>query len=181
MGAKPKADTPEDLKNWMMEYPMSQGAPKEQKPEPVLICNHIHFRIEPKAGDTTYELWRHEVQCLLKQNYDKMPFECSKKIIKRGSRTCSHEVELNATVKVIIQKLDSIYGSNKYTTPQFKPPNQSDNGSSPISHHHGNSNQFGQQQQNRGGYRVKERKSKIEVEDRITRGGRDNPDRDYQC
>ncbi|VDI84136.1 Hypothetical predicted protein [Mytilus galloprovincialis] len=136
MGAKPKADTPEDLKNWMMEYLTSQGALKEQKPEPApnlqphslvappkpvnvtkMMMNHPpkitwFSGTEPKAGDTTYELWRHEVQCLLKQNYEQDAIlNAVRRSLRGEAGLVAMRLELNATVKVIIQKLDSIYGS----------------------------------------------------------------------
>ncbi|VDI59072.1 Hypothetical predicted protein [Mytilus galloprovincialis] len=67
---------------------------------------------EPKAGDTTYELWRHEVQCLLKQNYEQDAIlNAVRRSLRGEAGLVAMRLELNATVKVIIQKLDSIYGS----------------------------------------------------------------------
>ncbi|VDI46555.1 Hypothetical predicted protein [Mytilus galloprovincialis] len=101
MGAKPKADTPEDLKNWMMEYLTSQGA-LETRTRHSLVA-------PPKPVNDDDDEIQNQRQATLPMNYGDM------KSIRRSLRgeagLVAMRLELNATVKVIIQKLDSIYGS----------------------------------------------------------------------
>lgn len=95
MGVKPKADTPDELLKWMSDFVGSQKTLKEdsdkkfafppppkpdlsqQKEEKTtkLILNHPpkitwFSGTDLKSGDATYEIWRHEVNCMRKQNYD---------------------------------------------------------------------------------------------------------------
>ena len=58
---------------------------------------------EPKAGDTTYELWRHEVQCLLKQNYDKDAIlNAVRRSLRGEAGHVAMRLDLDATVHDII-------------------------------------------------------------------------------
>lgn len=134
MGVRPKADTPEDLTRWMMDYLMSKGAIKQEQTEThaalsnppklkqkenvtKMLMNHPpkitwFSGTEQKAGDTTYELWRHEVQCLLKQNYDEDAIlNAVRRSLRGEAGLVAMRLELDATIHDILQKLDSIYGS----------------------------------------------------------------------
>ncbi|CAG2226342.1 unnamed protein product [Mytilus edulis] len=93
MGVKPKADTPEELTDWMVGFLKLKGKIKEEpeakielQPPPIpskpedkvtkTIINHPpkiawFSGTETKAGDVTFEVWRHEVRVLMRQNYDK--------------------------------------------------------------------------------------------------------------
>ncbi|VDH97527.1 Hypothetical predicted protein [Mytilus galloprovincialis] len=133
-GTKPKADTPEDLTKWMIDYLKSTGAiklehvnpdivlPPPPKPPPrekssKVVMTHPP-RIsnfsgnEPKSGDTTYELWKQEVKLLMKQSYEK---EAILNAVRRSLRGeagyAAMRLDLDASVEEVIHKLDSIYGN----------------------------------------------------------------------
>lgn len=134
MGISPKADSPEDLKRWMRNYLQSQGELEEKTvsksstsssrvpsshKDTVTKMTMSHppkvtwfSGTEQKAGDTTYALWRHEVQCLLKQNYDEdAVLNAVRRSLRGEAGHVAMRLDLDATVHDIILKLDSIYGS----------------------------------------------------------------------
>lgn len=133
LGIEPKGDTPEDLKAWMKDYLRSQGelpaATAKQStadlkftlpPKPTttkMMMNHPpkitwFSGTEPKSGDTTYELWRHEVKCLLKQNYEPDAIlNAVHRSLRGEAGLVAMRLDLDASVNTIVQKLDSIYGS----------------------------------------------------------------------
>lgn len=133
MGVKPKADTPEDLNQWMLEYlrtsgliakedikPPLQAPPiqqqKEEKPHRMSMTHPPRITwfsgSEPQSGETTFELWKHEVRCLLGQSYER---EAILNAIRRSLRGeagyVALRLPLDVTVEEILAKLDSIYGS----------------------------------------------------------------------
>ena len=132
LNVTPKADNPEDLTKWMIDFLTSTGAlkkepdtkfafpappePKDQKPTKTMI-NHPpkitwFSGTETKAGDTTYELWRHEVKCLMRQSYDKDAIlNAVRRSLRGEAGHVAMRLDLDASVEDILQKLDSIYGS----------------------------------------------------------------------
>jgi len=64
LDVKPKADTPEDLQAWMLNYLTSQGkVPKQEQGAKILpgFPRIATFSGDPAAkGDTTFDLWKYE-------------------------------------------------------------------------------------------------------------------------
>ncbi|XP_052067824.1 uncharacterized protein LOC127707365 [Mytilus californianus] len=142
MGVKPKADTPEELTDWMMGFLKMKGKIKEEpeakidlQPPPIpskpeekvtkTVINHPpkiawFSGTEIKAGDVTFEVWRHEVRVLMKQNYDKDAIlntvssqgrYLNKRSLRGEAGMVAMRLDLDASVQEILQKLDSVYGS----------------------------------------------------------------------
>ena len=142
MGVKPKADTPEQLTEWMMGFLQVQGKIKKEsetnvevKPPQIpstisatttakpdekvtkMMMNHppkIPFfsGTEVKQGDVAYEIWRHEVKVLLKQNYEKDAIlNAVRRSLRGEAGYVAMRLDLDASVDDILHKLDSVYGS----------------------------------------------------------------------
>ncbi|VDI05353.1 Hypothetical predicted protein [Mytilus galloprovincialis] len=134
MGVKPKADTPEELTDWMVGFLKLKGKIKEEpeakielQPPPIpskpedkvtkTIINHPpkiawFSGTETKAGDVTFEVWRHEVRVLMRQNYDKdAVLNTVRRSLRGEAGMVAMRLDLDASVQEILQKLDSVYGS----------------------------------------------------------------------
>ena len=139
MGVKPKADTPEQLMKWMSDFMQAQKTMKEgsdtkfafppppktdvpPQKEDKAIATKLILNQPPKitwfsgtdlkSGDATYEIWRHEVNCMRKQNYDKDAMLIAVRRSLRGEAgMVAMRIDLDANIDDIIRKLDSIYGS----------------------------------------------------------------------
>ena len=67
---------------------------------------------EPKSGETTYELWKHDVRCLMNQSYEEDSIlNAVRRFLRGEAGYVALRLPLDATVEEILQKLDSIYGS----------------------------------------------------------------------
>ncbi|VDI62944.1 Hypothetical predicted protein, partial [Mytilus galloprovincialis] len=106
MDLKPCAQTPDDFKTWMEDY-------KDTDDD---LWNAYLPRISAFSGDaktgTPYDLWRYEVQCLIKTGHT---HETITMAIRRSLRGDASKVPMRlgpeATIDDIIDKMDSIYGS----------------------------------------------------------------------
>ena len=82
MKVVPKASNPQELSTWMETFLQQQGKATEIKTEPVptiQASSSGHYNPPPristfhgndkitKGENTTYDLWRHEVRCLLNE------------------------------------------------------------------------------------------------------------------
>ncbi|CAG2194014.1 unnamed protein product [Mytilus edulis] len=106
MDLKPCAQTPDDFKTWMADY-------KDTDDD---LWNAYLPRISAFSGDaktgTPYDLWRYEVQCLIKTGHT---HETITMAIRRSLRGDASKVPMRlgpeATIDDIIDKMDSVYGS----------------------------------------------------------------------
>ena len=133
MGLKPKADTPEDLKQWMKEFLQSQEeteekSPKDVKPKPALQLQQTNkdkpagvtthppkvtcFSGAGHKGETTYDLWRYEVRCLMKDpSYTQgMKDSAIRRSLRGEAGRVAMHLGIEASINQILEKLDSIYG-----------------------------------------------------------------------
>lgn len=131
MKIKPKADTPTDFLNWMssmVSVSQETGAipktPMKTKSEPVTPTQPTFqysspwkppLRISTFSGDgkdSTYDLWKYEVTCLMKEKH---PREDLLMAVRRSLKGEAANVlmRLGTVDKVdeILNKFDSIYGS----------------------------------------------------------------------
>ena len=129
MKVKPKADTPEDFKQWMANYvaqmsdegnvnvKTEQNATKDQSSASTKITSHYIPKISCFSGDgskqdTTYDLWRYEVDCLLKEKYSE---EIVAQSMRRSLRGDAGKVAMRlgpeANVSQILDKMESVFGT----------------------------------------------------------------------
>ncbi|CAG2257284.1 unnamed protein product [Mytilus edulis] len=141
MGVKPKADTSEELTDWMMGFLKLKGKIKEEpeakielQPPPIpskpedkvtkTIINHPpkiawFSGTETKAGDVTFEVWRHEVRVLMRQNYDKdavLNTPHTSKAATDVKEAPSEIEELKGMIHQLVNRMDT-YETNKQTPP----------------------------------------------------------------
>ncbi|XP_062601250.1 uncharacterized protein LOC134262945 [Saccostrea cucullata] len=129
MGVKPKCDTPQDLLKWMSDMvgkeehvPESFSVKKEpftptskQTMEyPVTFKQPLRISTFSGGGkgETSYELWRYKVTCLLKEGHSKESILMAIRRLLKGE-SANVLMRLGTIIKVddIIVKFDSIYGS----------------------------------------------------------------------
>lgn len=114
---KPKCDTPEDLKKWLEEKSQLGAAVKiktEQTDE--TTKQYVNFpRISTFSGsprgETSYELWRYEIQCLLNEKvyrHDQI-LQAIRRSVKGEAANILMRLGPGATIDNIIQKMNSIY------------------------------------------------------------------------
>ena len=121
MNIIPKASNPEELTEWMETFLEQKG--KHIKTEPG-AASPLHTPYIPrisnfsgtssvgKGDNTTYDLWRYEVRCLMNEKTHSV--EAIRQAIRRSvkgeaGRVVMHLGE-NADIAQIIQKMDSVYG-----------------------------------------------------------------------
>ena len=104
MDIKPSAQTPGDFKAWMEEY-------KDDEQWDAFLPRISTFTGDEKTG-TPYDIWRYEVQCLIRTGYT---HDTIKMAITRSLRGNSSKIPMrlgtDATIDDIMDKMDSIYGS----------------------------------------------------------------------
>lgn len=117
---KPKCDTPEDLKKWLEEK-SQLGATAKIKTEKTeqtdeTTKQYMNFpRISTFSGsargETSYELWRYEIQCLLNEKvyrHDQI-LQTIRRSVKGEAANILMRLGPGATIDSIIQKMNSIY------------------------------------------------------------------------
>lgn len=122
MGVKPKADTPEDLKQWMKQLLENSGElakVKHEKVETEVKVGQIPkiplFSGDPfcPKNETTFVQWRYHVRCLLRENnFTKAAIGQGIRNSLKGEaagivRRLGPESDLNQ----MLSKLQSVYGS----------------------------------------------------------------------
>ena len=67
---------------------------------------------EPKSWETSYEFWKHEVKCLLKQSYETDAIlNAVRRYLRGEAGYVALRLPLEANIHEITNELDSIYGS----------------------------------------------------------------------
>ena len=121
MNIKPKADSTEDFKKWMSDF-VSTMKDSEIKDEPgtegtvtTKSGNYIP-KISCFSGDgkhdTTYDLWRYEVDCLIKEKYSEGAIAQSiRRSLKGEAGSVAMRMGPDATIFQILDKMESIFGT----------------------------------------------------------------------
>lgn len=130
MKVKPKADSPEDLLSWMQrmvgtksevhvpEYPVikteassvSKVSKEDSIPYKQPICISI-FSGDGK-GETSYELWRYEVMCLMREGHSKESILMAiRRSLKGEPANILMQLGSIDIIEEILHKFDSIYGN----------------------------------------------------------------------
>ncbi|KAK3082399.1 hypothetical protein FSP39_014224 [Pinctada imbricata] len=123
---KPKADTAADFKQWMTAYvaQMDKDDNSTVKTEPgtdtatpkITTAHHIPkvscFSGDGSKQDTTYDLWRYEIDCLILEKYSEASIA---QAIRRSLRGDAGKVAMRlgpeATVSQILEKMESVFGT----------------------------------------------------------------------
>ena len=132
MGAKPKGDSPEELRAWMKEFVASQDEDDDDtrtldgtqpledvtvKRRTTLDDRQLRLSVtfsgdETAKGDCKYDLWRYEVDCLVKEGTHTE--ETLRHIIRRSLKgEAAHVLKrmpANPSVAKILEKFDTVYG-----------------------------------------------------------------------
>lgn len=140
LGLKPKMDKPETLQQWMVDFvkatsvgdddgeevdpdkPDSSSEAEDtlEKPAntPVTVVSHpprlSTFSGDPQAkGDTTFDLWKYEVQCLLKEATHPVGVlvQAIRKSLKGEAGRIAMRLGPNAPVTRLLEKLEGVYGT----------------------------------------------------------------------
>ena len=117
MKVKPKADAPQDFLKWMEKCKSTEVKTEhhdvDNKTESRSVSNinfpKIPFFSGNSQTDTTYDVWRYEVECLLSESYKSESIHHAIRCSLRGeaSRVIMH-LGPGASIQAIIEKLDSI-------------------------------------------------------------------------
>ena len=123
---KPMADSASDLVGWMTSYVVQSGEGVSFKEEPgiamapdsqppvVTIHNPPRLPVfsGDGKGDDAYDIWRYEVQCLMKESHS--PAVISQ-AIRRSLRGEAHRIIMrlgpNADTPRVLAKMESVYGA----------------------------------------------------------------------
>lgn len=123
MKITPKASNPQELTDWMKAFLEQQGKVKGEPgtttpaaphttPYIPRISNFSGTSSVAKGDNTTYDLWRYEVRCLMNEkthSVDAIRQAIRRSLKGEAGRVVMHLGE-NADIAQIIQKMDSVYG-----------------------------------------------------------------------
>lgn len=119
---KPKADTPEDLRNWMKTFTSSEPEVKKEPQEQTgNMVSHQTITIpqSPRLsnfhgdgkGGTAYEVWKYELQCLINDKLsDSAILQAVRSSLKGEASKVIMRLGVTASLTDIMTKMDSIYG-----------------------------------------------------------------------
>ena len=116
LDVKPNPDTPEDLQAWMLSYLTTQGKiPNVEQKTKILpgFPRIATFSGDPGAkGDTSFDLWKYEVQCLLKDKLHSREAvaQAVRKPLRGEAGRIGMRMGTDATVEKLIDKLEGVFG-----------------------------------------------------------------------
>ena len=124
---KPKMDTPDDFKKWMVSYVSQMGdksgvqvkqESSTDSPSTVKLTTHYIPKLSCYHGDVskqdvvTYDQWRYEVDCLVKEKYAESIIGQSIRNSLRGNAAkVVMRLGSEASLKEVLDKMESIFGS----------------------------------------------------------------------
>ena len=114
----PKADSPEDLVDWMSSYVKSSDGASSTKSE---FPSSIMLTQPPKlplfSGDskveTTFDVWKYQYHCLLKNESlsSRMLFKIVQQSLRGKAATVAMSVGPDGDISEVISKLEDMFGS----------------------------------------------------------------------
>lgn len=121
LGLKPKADTKEDLQQWLEEYSASAfGSVTATVPETKITVNSQTPRISIFYGDVdtltkgevVYDQWKYEVLSLLRTRLHKedVLLQAIRRSLKGEALKVLTRLRTDTSIREILDKLDSVYG-----------------------------------------------------------------------
>ena len=126
LGVKPKCDSTEDLEEWMLAYLSNKGVVPKVEPNVTTSSQHttttvtqypklVPFSGEGGKGETSYDLWKYDLQCLLEErihSHESIRQALRNSLRGRAARTAKM-LGTSATIDDIVHKLDCIYGTGE--------------------------------------------------------------------
>ncbi len=113
MGIKPKMGSPEQLEEWMQSYLTSKGKkPATTTYQPQFPRLSTFFGDDNSKGDTSFDLWKFEVQCLKSSALHPLATVCQavRKSVKGEAARIVKRLGPEATVDQMMKKLEDVYG-----------------------------------------------------------------------
>lgn len=155
LGVKPKTKSAAELRQWMVsyakwttpEYRRSEETFKREsassEPLGATSSPHVTKHITPlhapklpvfsgdKKGDTSYDLWRYEVKCLMKDDVSAATIlQSIRRSLRSGASRVLMRLGTDASIEEILHKFDSVYGivdDNENLLSQFYSASQKEN------------------------------------------------------
>lgn len=146
MGVKPKCKDPVDFQQWMLDYLAHEGKLPEVKAEPSrsdstpskeLIITQQQLRLPTFSGDSsksdvTYDLWRNEIDCLLRdKTYSEVQIlQAARKSLRGEAAGVSLRMRTEGTIHDLLKRLEAVYGTvelGETLLSQFYSAQQKDN------------------------------------------------------
>jgi len=124
--AHPKADSPEDLIQWMSQYTMGAikkedtGASMGSSFQPSLPTSliltqppRLPFFSGDGKGDVDFDQWKYEYECLSKSHDKSVLAESIRRSLRGKAARVAMHVDKNAPIETLVSKLDSVFGNVK--------------------------------------------------------------------
>lgn len=118
LGVKPKAETPDALKEWMLALAAS-GKLGDAK-VPLDSSHRDHYRQPPRISmfsgsskDTAFDIWKYEIDCLISERFftaDEILLAVRRSVKDRAARVLMH-MGPGVSISDILHKFNSIFGS----------------------------------------------------------------------
>lgn len=125
MKVKPKVDTLQDFQQWMQDRARADGETDDKsqvKVDTVYTTSAMqHFpKISHFSGDgkkdTTYDVWRKEVECIIKEGHPKHAVaQAIRSSLKGEALRVRSRLPAGAEIDEILHKMDSVYGTVEKT------------------------------------------------------------------
>ena len=119
LGVKPKFDSPAELQKWMKDYAKADDGEEEvlEGKQMITVVPQLPrvstFSGDSSKGDTPFELWKYEVQCLLSS--DSHPkgviTQAVRKSLKGEAGKIAMRLGSDATIERLLFKLEGVYGT----------------------------------------------------------------------
>lgn len=120
IGVKPKAATPEELKQWMSEYVAAQsdaaraddtGDERRQQPSTVVVGRKPWLTKFSGENSDTYALWRYQLRSLVEEGHRERDIQDAIRASIHGK--AGHvliSLGTSSSVTTIMKKMDSVFG-----------------------------------------------------------------------
>lgn len=116
LGVKPKGDSPEELKSWMVQL-VASGALGDVKPNinPTPVSHRQPPRIATFSGtskDAAFDIWKYEIECLISEKVysnEEILLAIRRSLKDSAARVLMH-MGKTVTIQDIIHKFESVFG-----------------------------------------------------------------------
>lgn len=122
MNITPKADSPQDLENWIQQFAEERKSDvKTEPPCPKSSSSHIQpprlnnfsGSKDKKGGETSYELWRYEIQGLMKDRIhtEEVIVQAIRRSVRGEAGLLAMRLGPEASLTEILMKMESVFGN----------------------------------------------------------------------
>lgn len=121
IGVKPNTASTESFQKWLLEFakgakPKTEGATAHPATSDKSLNPYQPPRLPSfsgdKKGDATFDLWKYEVECLMKEKYtDSVIAHSIRRSVKGEAARVIMRLGSDASVPEILHKLESIFGT----------------------------------------------------------------------